>query len=74
MTSTPMADNRVRPEGEAMAQLDNTTVEGGLQHLPGWERRNENLALASLAEGGLPACDLQLAGRIQELDQPARPA
>jgi hypothetical protein len=70
-----MADNRVRPEGEAMAQLDNTTVEGALQRLPGWERRgNENLALASLAEGGLTARDLPLADRIPKLDQPARPA
>jgi len=32
---------------------------------------NENLALASLAEGGLTRCDLQLAGRILELNQRA---
>ena len=58
-----------------MPRLDNTAVEGGLQHPPGWERRgNENLALASLAEGGLTACDLPLADRIPKLDQPARPA
>jgi hypothetical protein len=58
-----------------MAGLDDTAVEGDLRHLPGWERRgNENLALASLAEGGLTARDLPLAGRIPELDQPARPA
>jgi hypothetical protein len=70
-----MADNRVRPEGGATAPLDNTTVEGDLQHLPGWERRgDENLALASLAEGGLTARDLPLADSIPKLDQPARPA
>jgi hypothetical protein len=57
----------------AMTQPDNTTVEGGLQHLLGWERRgNENLA--SLAEGGLIARDFPLADRIPKLDQPARPA
>jgi hypothetical protein len=67
-----MADNRVRRTGGATARLDDTTVEEGLQHLPGWERRgNENLALSSLAKGEVPACGLPLAQRIPEFDEPA---
>lgn len=57
-----------------MTQLDNTTVEGpaALARLgAAWQR---DLALASLAEGGLTARDLPLADRIPKLDQPARPA
>src|SRR5215211_8472875 len=38
-----LADNRVRPEGGAMPRLDDTAVEDGLQHLPGWERRGDQI-------------------------------
>jgi 4a-hydroxytetrahydrobiopterin dehydratase len=38
-----MADNRVRLEGGAMPRLDDTAVEEGLQHLPGWERRDNEI-------------------------------
>jgi 4a-hydroxytetrahydrobiopterin dehydratase len=38
-----MADNRGRLEGGAMPRLDDTAVEEGLQHLPGWERRGEQI-------------------------------
>jgi 4a-hydroxytetrahydrobiopterin dehydratase len=38
-----MTDNRLRPEGEAMPRLDDTAVEEGLQHLPGWERRGDQI-------------------------------
>src|ERR671911_12053 len=31
------------PEGEAMPRLDDTAVEEGLQHLPGWERRGHQI-------------------------------
>jgi 4a-hydroxytetrahydrobiopterin dehydratase len=38
-----VADNRSPPEGGAMPPLDDTAVEEGLQHLPGWERRGNQL-------------------------------
>jgi 4a-hydroxytetrahydrobiopterin dehydratase len=38
-----MADNRVHPEGGAMPRLEDTAVEEGLQHLPGWERRGNQI-------------------------------
>jgi 4a-hydroxytetrahydrobiopterin dehydratase len=38
-----MAGNRVRLEGGAMPRLDDTAVEEGLQHLPGWERRGDQI-------------------------------
>jgi 4a-hydroxytetrahydrobiopterin dehydratase len=38
-----MADNRVSQEGGAMPRLDDTAVEEGLQHLPGWERRGDQI-------------------------------
>jgi 4a-hydroxytetrahydrobiopterin dehydratase len=38
-----MADNRLRPEGGAMPRLDDAAIEEGLQHLPGWERRGNQL-------------------------------
>jgi 4a-hydroxytetrahydrobiopterin dehydratase len=104
----------VYPRGEALPRLDDTAVEEGLQRLPGWERRgneivktftrrllagetfvnevaaaaeaaghhpsidvrwnNVTLALSSHAEGGLTDRDFQLAARIQEVDQPTKPA
>jgi 4a-hydroxytetrahydrobiopterin dehydratase len=38
-----MADNRLRLEGGAMPPLDDTAVAEGLQHLPGWERRGNQI-------------------------------
>jgi 4a-hydroxytetrahydrobiopterin dehydratase len=38
-----MADNRLRPEGGAMPRLDEAAIEEGLQHLPGWERRGDQI-------------------------------
>jgi 4a-hydroxytetrahydrobiopterin dehydratase len=38
-----LADNRVRAEGGAMSRLDDTAVEEGLQRLPGWERRGNEI-------------------------------
>src|SRR5829696_1509278 len=110
-----IADNRLRAEGGAMPRLDDTAIEEGLQHLPGWERRGSEivktfvradfaqamvfvnevagaaeaaghhpdidirwnkvtLVLSSQAEGGLADHDVQLAARVQELDQPTQPA
>jgi 4a-hydroxytetrahydrobiopterin dehydratase len=40
---SPLADNRVRAEGGAMSRLDDTAVEEGLQRLPGWERRGNEI-------------------------------
>jgi 4a-hydroxytetrahydrobiopterin dehydratase len=38
-----VADNRARWEGGAMPLLDDTAVEEGLQRLPGWERRGNEI-------------------------------
>jgi 4a-hydroxytetrahydrobiopterin dehydratase len=38
-----MADNRIRAEGGTMPRLDDTAIEEGLQHLPGWERRGNQI-------------------------------
>jgi len=45
-----IADNRVRPEGGAMARLDDTAVAEGLQHLPGWQRRGNQLVKTFVRE------------------------
>jgi 4a-hydroxytetrahydrobiopterin dehydratase len=45
-----MADNRLRPEGGAMPRLDDTAVEEGLQHLPGWERRGNQIVKTFVRE------------------------
>jgi 4a-hydroxytetrahydrobiopterin dehydratase len=43
-SKTPaLTDNRVHVEGGAMPRLDDTTVEEGLQRLPGWERRGNEI-------------------------------
>jgi 4a-hydroxytetrahydrobiopterin dehydratase len=39
-----MADNRIRVEGGTMPRLDDTAIEEGLQRLPGWERRGNQIA------------------------------
>jgi 4a-hydroxytetrahydrobiopterin dehydratase len=39
-----MADNRLRLEGGAMSRLDDAEVAEGLQRLPGWERRGNEIA------------------------------
>jgi 4a-hydroxytetrahydrobiopterin dehydratase len=38
-----MADNQLRPEGGAMPRLDDTAIAEGLQRLPGWERRGNQI-------------------------------
>jgi 4a-hydroxytetrahydrobiopterin dehydratase len=38
-----LVDNRVLAEGGAMPRLDDTAVEEGLQRLPGWERRGNEI-------------------------------
>jgi 4a-hydroxytetrahydrobiopterin dehydratase len=38
-----MADNHLRAEGGTMPRLDDTAVAEGLQHLPGWERRGDQI-------------------------------
>jgi pterin-4a-carbinolamine dehydratase len=38
-----MADNRGRPKGGVMPRLDDTAVEEGLQHLPGWKRQGNQI-------------------------------
>jgi Pterin 4 alpha carbinolamine dehydratase len=38
-----LADNRVHAEGGAMPRPDDIAVEEGLQHLPGWERRGNEI-------------------------------
>jgi pterin-4a-carbinolamine dehydratase len=45
-----MTDNRLRPEGEAMPRLDDTAVAEGLQHLPGWERRGDEIVKTFMRE------------------------
>jgi 4a-hydroxytetrahydrobiopterin dehydratase len=45
-----MADNRLRPEGGAMPRLDDTAVEEGLQRLPGWERRGNEIVKTFVRE------------------------
>jgi 4a-hydroxytetrahydrobiopterin dehydratase len=43
-SATPaMADNRGHREGGTMSRLDDTAVEEGLQRLPGWERRGNEI-------------------------------
>jgi 4a-hydroxytetrahydrobiopterin dehydratase len=39
-----MADNRIRVEGGTMPRLDDTAIDEGLQRLPGWERRGNQIA------------------------------
>ncbi len=39
----PVVDNRARREGGAMPLLDDDAVEEGLQRLPGWERRGDQI-------------------------------
>jgi pterin-4a-carbinolamine dehydratase len=36
-------DNHGRREGGTMSRLDDTAVEEGLQRLPGWERRGNQI-------------------------------
>src|SRR5215216_4711559 len=43
LTMPAMAHNHVRPEGGAMPRLDDTAVAEGLQHLPGWQRRGNQI-------------------------------
>jgi 4a-hydroxytetrahydrobiopterin dehydratase len=38
-----MADNRIRAEGGTMPRLDDTAIDEGLQRLPGWERRGNQI-------------------------------
>jgi 4a-hydroxytetrahydrobiopterin dehydratase len=38
-----VVDNRVRREGGIMPRLNDAAVEEGLQHLPGWERRGNEI-------------------------------
>jgi 4a-hydroxytetrahydrobiopterin dehydratase len=38
-----MADNYLRAEGGTMPRLDDTAVAEGPQHLPGWERRGNQI-------------------------------
>jgi 4a-hydroxytetrahydrobiopterin dehydratase len=38
-----MADNRIRVEGGTMPRLDDTAIDEGLQRLPGWERRGNQI-------------------------------
>jgi hypothetical protein len=45
-----LADNRVHVEGGAMPRLDDTAVEEGLQRLPGWERRGNQIAKTFVRE------------------------
>jgi 4a-hydroxytetrahydrobiopterin dehydratase len=45
-----MADNRLRMEGGAMPLLDDTAVAEGLQHLPGWERRGNQIVKTFVRE------------------------
>jgi 4a-hydroxytetrahydrobiopterin dehydratase len=45
-----MTDNRPPREGGAMTQLDDTAVAEGLQRLPGWERRGNQIAKTFVRE------------------------
>jgi 4a-hydroxytetrahydrobiopterin dehydratase len=45
-----MTDNRPPEEGEAMPRLDDTAVAEGLQHLPGWERRGNQIVKTFVRE------------------------
>jgi 4a-hydroxytetrahydrobiopterin dehydratase len=38
-----VVDNHGRREGGTMPRLDDTAIEEGLQHLPGWERRGNQI-------------------------------
>jgi 4a-hydroxytetrahydrobiopterin dehydratase len=49
-TMPKMADNCVHVEGGAMPRLDDTAVEEGLQRLPGWERRGNQIAKTFVRE------------------------
>src|SRR4029453_14250285 len=42
-STVALADNRLRSEGGTMSRLDDTAVEEGLQRLPGWERRGNQI-------------------------------
>jgi 4a-hydroxytetrahydrobiopterin dehydratase len=45
-----MTDNRPPREGGAMPRLDDTAVAEGLQHLPGWERRGNQIVKTFVRE------------------------
>jgi 4a-hydroxytetrahydrobiopterin dehydratase len=45
-----MTDNRPPREGGAMPRLDDTAVAEGLQRLPGWERRGNQIAKTFVRE------------------------
>jgi 4a-hydroxytetrahydrobiopterin dehydratase len=45
-----MTDNRPPREGGAMPRLDDTAVAEGLQRLPGWERRGDQIAKSFVRE------------------------
>jgi 4a-hydroxytetrahydrobiopterin dehydratase len=45
-----MTDNRPPREGGAMPQLDDTAVAEGLQRLPGWERRGNQIVKSFVRE------------------------
>jgi 4a-hydroxytetrahydrobiopterin dehydratase len=45
-----IAHNHVRLEGGAMPRLDDTAVAEGLQHLPGWERRGNQIVKTFVRE------------------------
>src|SRR4029453_17287470 len=42
-STVALAANRLRSEGGTMSRLDDTAVEEGLQRLPGWERRGNQI-------------------------------
>jgi 4a-hydroxytetrahydrobiopterin dehydratase len=50
LSMATVADNRVRAEGGAMPRLDDTAVEEGLQRLPGWERRANEIVKTFVRE------------------------
>jgi 4a-hydroxytetrahydrobiopterin dehydratase len=45
-----MTDNRLPREGGAMPRLDDTAVAEGLQRLPGWERRGNQIVKTFVRE------------------------
>jgi 4a-hydroxytetrahydrobiopterin dehydratase len=45
-----MTDNRPPREGGAMPRLDDTAVAEGLQHLPGWQRRGNQIVKTFVRE------------------------
>jgi 4a-hydroxytetrahydrobiopterin dehydratase len=42
-SSVAVVDNRARQEGGTMPRLDDAAVEEGLQRLPGWDRRGDEI-------------------------------